>query len=205
MPNQEEIRDLILQTLDKDKEIPDVRAFVNAHPALEYKAVDGVCRSLAAVEYVKFKDVRIAYYSLTAEAQGYLEAGSPEYQFLKLVPEEGGRPLAEIQQELGKLGKLAFGKCMGQRWIKQDKKTGLVTRAVGGEVEDVVASLLRKIAEAPKLENASAVAPKQAKDLKKRKLLKDEKLMNLKVTVGPRFSTTFKKQVGDLTKEMLDG
>ena len=54
-------------------------------------------------------------------------------------------------------------------------------------------------------DNSTAVSERDLKDLKKRKLVKQVKTTSLAVTKGRRFSTTFKKQVADLTKEMLDG
>eukprot|EP00750_Incisomonas_marina_P019190 INCI3246.2.p1 GENE.INCI3246.2~~INCI3246.2.p1 ORF type:complete len:309 (-),score=56.61 INCI3246.2:1215-2141(-) len=197
------VRDGILQELEARTKIDDLRAYCEA-AGINYKLADGVVRGLSAAEYTVIKDVSKVNFALTAEALGYLEHGSPEFRFLARVPAEG-KLLTELQAECGDFARIGMAKCMMNRWIKQDKAAGTIHRAVEGDVEDKVVTLLRALHAAPADDNKNAIGAKDAKDLKKRKLLKDVKLTTIVVKKGSRFSTTFKKQVADLTKDMLDG
>ena len=203
--SMESVREVLLQALEASPqgELASLRAFCKER-GLEYKVADGVCRGLAAASYTVIKDVSKPCLNLTDEARGYLETGSPEFCFLASVPEEG-KLLKELQAEGGKMAKLGFAKCMMRRWVKQDKTTGMINRNVEGDVEDVVTNQLKAIAAAPPTDNAAVIGGKDLKDLKKRNLVKEVKITTLVVTKGPRFSTTFKKQVADLTREMLEG
>jgi len=197
------LRDQILQELEANSKIENLRVYCEAHN-VPYKLADGVCRGLAAAEYTLIKDVSKSNFNLTPEARDYLQNGSPEFRFLAAVPPEG-KLLKDLQQECGSFARLGMAKCMMRRWIKQDKATGTISRLVEGDVKDEVVEQLRAIDAAPADNNTAAVPAKIAKDLKKRKLIKDVKVTSLVVKKGPRFSTTFKKQVADLTKDMLDG
>jgi phenylalanyl-tRNA synthetase alpha chain len=171
---------------------------------INYKTADGACRRLAAAEYVLIKDNNQEYYSLTPEAMSYLENGSPEFQFLKHV-DEAGKSMGDLKSECGDFFKLGMSKCMMHRWITKDKKTGLLRRLVG-DVEDTVTDQLREIHETKIEQHVDQYrGAKHLKDLKKRKLITVSKLRSMSVVKGPRFSTNFRPQVADLTKEMLDG
>ena len=200
---QNVIRDALLKYLDSNGEIANLRDYCES-TTTEYKLADGACRALAAAQYTIIQNVSKSCLTLTQEAQDYLKDGSPEFRFLAHVPPEG-KPLAELKAECGAFGNLGFGKCMKQRWIKQDKKTGLVTRNVEGDVADEVVELLSQISAASPEANATVISSKQVRELKKRKLVKEVKLTTLIVKKGPRFSTTFRRQVADLTRDMLDG
>jgi hypothetical protein len=197
------LRQTLLDALAVDKTIADLRAFCLARPdgGLEYVLAEGCCRGLAATGYVVLQDVSTKTCVLTDEAQGYVTAGTPEFQFVQHVPAEG-RPFAELQNELGQVASLGLAKGIAARWVRQDKTTGMIHRTVpDGVIEDTVALQLRAVANG----GAGAVSDKDAGNLKKRKLLKDVKITSLVVTQGPNFSPTFRKLAGDLTKELLEG
>jgi phenylalanyl-tRNA synthetase alpha chain len=203
-PAEDALRQTLLDALATFKTIADLRSFCEAQPdgGLDYALAEGCCRGLAAAGYVVFQDVSTTTYALTEEAQGYAAAGTPEFQFVQHVPAEG-RLLTELQAELGQLAGLGLAKAMAARWIRQDKATGMIHRAVEGVIEDTIAVQLRAIATAGG--RADAVSDKDVSNLKKRKLLKDVKITSLVVKQGPNFSPTFRKLVGDLTKELLEG
>ena len=204
-PAEDAVRQTLLDFLDASKEIADLRAFCEAQAdgGLDYAQAEGICRGLAAAGYVVFQDVSTTTYALTEEAQGYASSGTPEFQFLQHVPAEG-RLLTELQAELGQLAGLGLAKGMAARWIRQDKASGMIHRAVEGDIEDTVAVQLRAIAAAGG-RVGGAVSEKDVSNLKKRKLLKDVKITSLVVKQGPNFSPTFRKLVGDLTRELLEG
>jgi hypothetical protein len=193
------LRDQILRDLDAaaSGEL-DLRQYCDGHN-VDYKAADGACRGLAAATYTTVHDQSTTTLDLAAESLAYIEHGSPECQFLALVTARGPISQADaIKEAPAAIGKLGLAGCMKNKWIKNDASGNLV-RAVEGDVVDVLVNQLRAVREGGELDAAAA------KDLKRRKLVKEVKVTTVIVRKGPGFSTTFKKQVADLTKEMLEG
>ena len=192
------LQNQILRDLDVASGELDLRRYCDSHN-VDYKAADGACRSLAAATYTTVLDQSTTTLELAAESLAYIEHGSPEYQFLALVTAHGPISQADAIKEAPiAIGKLGLAWCMKHKWIKNDANGNLV-RAVEGDVVDVLVNQLRAVREGGELDSAAA------KDLKRRKLVKQIKVATVLVRKGPGFSISFKKQVADLTKEMLEG
>ena len=79
------------------------------------------------------QDISHSRYVLTAEAQQYLEQGSPEAQVYAAVP-PAGISLAELQKQLGPIAGLGFAQAKIRKWLDLDKSRGapLIVRKVNG-------------------------------------------------------------------------
>lgn len=104
---------------------------------VDHGAVVGALKSLEVDGYLASDALSSEVWQLTAEADGYVERGSPEKQLLAAVARlgtPGGSDEAELKREVGdELLKVGLGKCMKNKWIARDKASGRysLVRAAG--------------------------------------------------------------------------
>mmetsp|Transcript_100214 Transcript_100214/g.289362 ORF Transcript_100214/g.289362 Transcript_100214/m.289362 type:complete len:505 (-) Transcript_100214:343-1857(-) len=169
---------------------------------LDHAAVVGAIKSLLADEYVQASNLSTSFYALTEEGQSILENGAQEVIVLKALNEAGKLSLPDLQAKVGKdVAKIGMGNCMKKKWVKKDG-ADLVPLKKDDEVEDEVQTQLKKLADAGFAE--SAISDKDAKDLKRRKVLNLVTRKSHKVTRGSKYAPQRVKKAADLTKEMLD-
>ena len=100
---------------------------------VDHQAAVGAAKSLEAEGYVTSTQLTIEFWTLTAEAQGYVASGSPEAQLFAAVPEGDGLDDAGLEaafpgrKEIVAIGK---GKAMQKKWIAKDKASGKYKRSV---------------------------------------------------------------------------
>lgn len=118
-----DIEQLMLHALNESGELADSGEFATRIGA-DHNAVVGTIKSLLAAEMIVTTDIDHFRYALTEEAEGYLQAGSPEAQVFHAVP-PSGLTLAELKAKLpGELGDVGFKQAMQQKWMALDKSQG---------------------------------------------------------------------------------
>lgn len=169
---------------------------------IDHTAVVGAIKSLLVDELIVVDNLSSSFYSLTAEGESILANGSQEFAVLQALEEAGAISLPELEAKVGKaIAKIGMGNCMKKKWIKKDGGN-LAPVKKTSEVTDEVQVLLKKLAEADY--SKDAITDKEAKDLKRRKILSLVTRKSYKVSRGPKYAPKRVKKSADLTKEMLD-
>ena len=172
-----------------------------AQCGVDHKKVIGLMKSLEASELITSTAHDQSKLTLTAEAETYVTAGSPEAQAFAAVPVEGCS-LAEFKAKVDKaVGEVGFKQAMQSKWLGMVKgPEPRVERKVEAVTEDPCKNFLAAIAAG----NVAAVPQKELDNLvKKRKLVKEEKWKTYGIAKGAQFALERKKQPADLTREML--
>jgi phenylalanyl-tRNA synthetase alpha chain len=186
------MEDTLLQVLaagdiDSSKEF----AFLNGY---DHNELVGAIKSLEMDEYLLPTPFELKQLVLTDEGRDYAANGSPEARVYYYVKNSGSTTQDEITAQLGDVAKIGFGHSMKLKWIVLDKATKTV-KPLAETIEDKTQSLLQQIV------NQEEV--KGVEELKKRKLIVEEKRTYFKISKGPKFQTTRQKLASDLTYEML--
>lgn len=168
----------------------------------DHAAVVGAIKSLLVDQYVTAENLETSFYTLTDEGKSILSDGSQEMAVLKVLNAAGKLSVADLQSKVGKnIAKIGMGNCMKAKWVKKDGQD-LIALKKENEVEDTVQKILQNLKEADF--RPEALSDKDAKDLKRRKLISLVKIKSFKVTRGPQYAPERVKKAADLTKEMLD-
>ena len=119
---------LLLQTLDKlpSSSSPlDSKTFAESHAFYskpdQVKVLEGAIRSLTAHELVCAEEVSHSRWCLTAEAEEYAKAGSPEAQVFRAVCArgEGGMTMSELRKTVGEnVAGVGFKQAMQAKWVR---------------------------------------------------------------------------------------
>jgi hypothetical protein len=108
----------VLTTLDKTGKIEDSAAVV-ADLKIHPKEMDAALKSLNVDDYVKLEVIELKQVELTAEGKGYLEKGTPEYQYTQALEFDQVVVKAEFDEKVGKqLAKIGFQKAMSNKWVQ---------------------------------------------------------------------------------------
>lgn len=123
------LEEIVLQELNSNESVADSWPYAESLK-VPHQEVVGVLKSLEADNYVDLENLSFSFYVLTEEAQGYLTAGSPEVQVFRAVPAEG-IAAKDLMPSLPKMVyKIGFGKCMKNKWLKNNKAEGTIERLV---------------------------------------------------------------------------
>merc|ERR1719498_572462 len=153
-----------------------------AQCGVDHKKVIGLMKSLEASELITSTAHDQSKLTLTAEAETYVTAGSPEAQAFAAVPAEGCT-LAEFKAKVDKaVGEVGFKQAMQSKWLGMVKgPEPRVERKVEAVTEDPCKNFLAAIAAG----NVAAVPQKELDNLvKKRKLVKEEKWKTYGIAKG---------------------
>uniref|UniRef100_A0A7N0T1J4 phenylalanine--tRNA ligase n=1 Tax=Kalanchoe fedtschenkoi TaxID=63787 RepID=A0A7N0T1J4_KALFE len=185
--------DAVLGYLAQNGDLADSRKFANEH-GFEHDEVVNVIKSLNGFQYVVATEYEEKNWVLTDEGKEYAAEGSPEFRLFSAVPTEGVS-LKELEAKVGPtVFKNGRTNAMKNKWLVMGKE--LVTRKVE-HVEDRVKDLLTKI---QKTESVDQVG---IDELKKRKLIAEQKLKGYSVVKGINFAPKRRKAVTSLTRENL--
>eukprot|EP00941_MAST-03F_sp_MAST-3F-sp1_P001721 g1721.t1 len=160
-------------------------------------------KRLAAEFYVVLANQQIQFWTLTKEGEKYATSGTPEFAVFNALPSAPGTITREQLEEkvTAAVAKIGVGKAMAMRtWINFDKATNSYSRKADCVTDDT-AAMLRLVRE--KNGDKECISAKDAKTLKKRKLISLVKRNFFSVKKGPSFSLKFSKAVPNLTVEML--
>lgn len=194
IPLKENGRDLtqqILDVLDEKSTFKSKEQFPNVAQIPLKAALDRLAsRSMVAYETVNTENI-----VLEKEGESIATNGSHEWIVWNAVKSAGKVAIKELGTVAGNSSKVGQGISMKNKWIR---KEGDSLVAVEQEVEDETKDLLLSVQETKSLKN-----PKLLADLKKRKLVKVEKVQTYTVTKGAKFAKEMPVEHTDLTADML--
>ncbi|KAM3436061.1 hypothetical protein MY4824_004539 [Beauveria thailandica] len=184
----------VLLALDKQSPILTAEAF----PALVSQDVKAALDRLGSRSMITYSTIEREEAVLEPEAEQIAEHGSHEARvFEALRKAMDGLSVQELEAAIGdkNVTKLGQGKAFREKWISKNKDGKLV--ATADSIQDVTQTQLRKIKE------TRTGDAKTLTDLKKRKLIKMQKIISFKVEKGPKFALEIHKEETDLTSDMI--
>ncbi|OAA35335.1 phenylalanyl-tRNA synthetase alpha chain [Beauveria brongniartii RCEF 3172] len=184
----------VLLALDKQSPILTAEAF----PALASQDVKAALDRLGSRSMITYSTIEREEAVLEPEAEQIAEHGSHEARvFEALRKAMDGLSVQELEAAIGdkNVTKLGQGKAFREKWIAKNKDGKLV--ATADSIQDVTQTQLQKIKE------TRTGDAKTLTDLKKRKLIKMQKIISFKVEKGPKFALEIQKEETDLTSDMI--
>ena len=158
------------------------------------KDVKAALDSLLSKEYVTYTTETTLVSKLTEEGTEIAKNGSHEYRLYSLVKSKGGNALLdelELPKQVLQIGK---AKALTAKWLRMDGKQLVVCQNdAKDEIGEYCTQLLKDL----------EISSEAIKQLKKRKLITQEKVTHYIVSKGSHFSTTIKQFETDLTMDLL--
>ncbi|KAL3961982.1 hypothetical protein ACCO45_003505 [Purpureocillium lilacinum] len=184
----------ILLALSKASPIQTADAF----PDAQFQDVKAALDRLGSRSMITYETIEREEALLEPEAEQIAEHGSHEarvFEALKQAME--GLTVQELEKAIGdkNVTKLGQGKAFREKWISKSKDGKLV--ATADSIQDVTRAQLQKIKET-RTGDAKVIA-----DLKKRKLIRMQKIITFKADKGPKFALEIQKEETDLTADMI--
>ncbi|KAK4137254.1 hypothetical protein BT67DRAFT_371318 [Trichocladium antarcticum] len=183
----------ILQALSKTDPISSTETF----PRVPFESIKAALDRLASRSMVTYEQVEREEAFLEPEAEDVVNHGSYEARVFEAVRKAmDGLSIQDLEGAIGDktVTKLGQGKAFKEKWIKKD---GPKLVALVDTINDVTRDQLRVIQE-KRTHDAKIIT-----DLKKRKLLKMQKIISFRISKGPKFALEMVKEETDLTAEML--
>lgn len=171
---------------------------VNELEAFDANTLHSSLTSLWAKEMITFSKIELESWSLTSEAQSFVDEGAtPEIKVVKAVLDSLALlSLDDVKAQLGPQGILGQGKAFKNKWLSKDGNN--LVANVSELPEDVVLSQLKEISSSGSLANKKDLA-----ELKKRKLVTLTKVVGYKVEKAPKFALLIKEYETDITADMV--
>ncbi|KAF4627111.1 hypothetical protein G7Y89_g11048 [Cudoniella acicularis] len=185
----------ILQALSQNESILTSEVF----PSYKSTDVKGALDRLGSRLMVTYETIDREEAILEAEAVEIAASGSHEARvFDALRKAMDGLTVLELEEAVGdkNVVKVGQGKAFKSKWIAKGKEGRLV--ASTDSIQDVTREQLQTIQK-----TRTHPDPKVITDLKKRKLVKMQKVISFKVQKGPKFALEIVKEETDLTADML--
>ena len=163
--------------------------------------MDAALKSLNVDDYVKLEVIELKQVELTAEGKGYLEKGTPEYQYTQALEFDQEVVKAEFDEKVGKqLAKIGFQKAMSNKWVQLCGEGKKNVKRVVQDIVDGDKSVLQQFSDNVNLDDHD----KKVVDMfKKRKLIQQSTLKSYRVTKGENFAPVKEKLEMNLTADML--
>ncbi|KAK3295818.1 tRNA synthetases class II core domain (F)-domain-containing protein [Chaetomium fimeti] len=183
----------VLQALSKSDPISSTEAF----PDIPFESIKAALDRLASRSMVTYEQVEREEAFLEPEAEIIVSHGSHEARVFEAVRQAvDGLSIQDLEGQIGDktVTKLGQGKAFKEKWIKKD---GAKLIALVESIDDVTRDQLKVIQE-NRTHDAKIVA-----DLKKRKLLRMQKIISFRISKGTKFALELVKEETDLTAEML--
>lgn len=199
------IEDFVLAYLhDQAPEIADSLDFASQHH-IDHASMVGVCTSLFGYELVLMAAQSTQYWVVTEEALKYVQKGTPEFQVLRHVGAEGIhfdqlRQLCSESMGGADVAALGISQAMRKKLIAK-AKDGQVTRTVPEDAVDSIVNALQAV----QAGQGDAVEAALIKEMKDRKMIKQETRKSYKLSKGAKFARVREKPETDLTTELLRG
>jgi len=191
-----QLEQLVLSAINSNGSIADTSAWLEQqHKSGQREMLVGVLKSLESDNYVTSTPIESKEWRATAEAQSYVEKGSPEAQLFNAIPKEG-LTLADAEAKLtSAVVKVAMGTAVKSKWIvaKKDGANTVLTRIVDS-IQDTVRQ---------QLSNLASLDAATLEGLKKRKLVEQIKIVSYTVNKGPKFALQRAKKATDIDEQML--
>ncbi|KAK0674204.1 putative phenylalanyl-tRNA synthetase alpha chain [Cercophora samala] len=183
----------ILHALSQKDNINSTEAF----PQIPFESIKAALDRLASRSMVKYEQIEREEAFLEPEAEVIVSHGSHEARVFDAVHKAlEGLSIQDLEKEIGDktVTKLGQGKAFKEKWIKKD---GSKLVALVDSINDITRDQLKVIKET-KTHDAKIIA-----DLKKRKLLKLQKVISFTIHKAEKFALEMVKEETDLTAEML--
>ncbi|KAF3803477.1 Phenylalanine--tRNA ligase alpha subunit [Colletotrichum siamense] len=167
-------------------------------PEFQFADLKAALDRLASRSMVKYESIEREEAVLEAEGKQIAEHGSHEARVFEAVRKAlEGLTIQELEAAIGdkNVTKLGQGKAFKNKWVKKEATGKLV--ATTESIQDETQAQLKEIQE--KHTHDSKVIT----DLKKRKLIKTQKVITFKIQKGPEFALEIKKEETDLTADMI--
>ncbi|KAF5674000.1 phenylalanyl-trna synthetase alpha chain [Fusarium heterosporum] len=184
----------ILQALSEKSPLLSSEAF----PAIAFQDIKAALDRLASRSMITYETIDREEAILEPEAEQIAEHGSHEARvFEALRNAVEGLSIQDLEKAIGDktVTKVGQGKAFKEKWIKKSDDGKLV--ATAESIEDVTRAQLQKIKETRTHE------PKILTDLRKRKLIKLQKIISFKIEKGSKFALEIQKEETDLTADMI--
>ncbi|KAJ2971658.1 hypothetical protein NQ176_g7579 [Zarea fungicola] len=195
MASSSDLTSQVLQALSQQSPILTAEAF----PALASQDVKAALDRLSSRSMITYETIEREEVVLEPEAEQIAKHGSHEARvFEALRKAVDGLSIQELESAIGdkNVTKLGQGKAFREKWIAKSKD-GKKLVATADSIQDVTRTQLQKIKE-DRGGDAKIIA-----DLKKRKLIKMQKIISFKAEKGPKFALEITKEETDLTSDML--
>ncbi|KAK4115296.1 hypothetical protein N656DRAFT_787828 [Canariomyces notabilis] len=166
-------------------------------PQVPFESIKAALDRLASRSMVTYEQVEREEATLEPEAEVIVSHGSHEARVFEAVREAlDGLSIQDLESKVGDktVTKVGQGKAFKEKWIKKD---GNRLVALVDSINDVTRDQLRVIQE------TRTHDPKILADLKKRKLLKMQKVISFTISKGPKYALEMIKEETDLTAETL--
>ncbi|KAL2271537.1 hypothetical protein VTJ83DRAFT_908 [Remersonia thermophila] len=183
----------VLQALSKSDPISSTDAF----PDVPFETLKAALDRLASRSMVAYEQVEREEAFLEPEAETIVAHGSHEARVFEAVRQAlDGLSIQDLESKIGdkNVTKIGQGKAFKEKWIKKD---GAKLVALVDTITDVTRDQLKVIQE------TRTHDPKIIADLKKRKLLRMQKVISFRIAKGSKFALEMVKEETDLTAEML--
>ncbi|KAK1690709.1 tRNA synthetase class II core domain-containing protein [Colletotrichum godetiae] len=167
-------------------------------PEFHFTDVKAALDRLGSRSMVTYESIDREEAILEAEGKQIAEHGSHEARVFEAVRKAlEGLTVQELEAAVGDkdVTKNGRGKAFKEKWITKNGDGKFVANA--DSIQDVVQAQLKQILETKTHE------PKVITDLKKRKLIKTQKVIAYKIQKGPEFALEIKKEETDLTADMI--
>ncbi|TDZ12828.1 Phenylalanine--tRNA ligase alpha subunit [Colletotrichum spinosum] len=184
----------ILLALSKKDPILSAEHF----PEFQFVDIKAALDRLASRSMVTYKSIDREEAILEPEGQQQAEHGSHEARVFEAVRQAmEGLTIQELESAIGdkNVTKLGQGKAFKNKWVKKEASGKLV--ATADAIKDDTQAQLKQIRDTKTHE------PSVITDLKKRKLIKTQKIITFKIQKGPEFALEIKKEETDLTADMI--
>ncbi|KAF2971477.1 hypothetical protein GQX73_g2056 [Xylaria multiplex] len=185
----------ILHALDAAAPLLSTETF----PASNFTDLKAALDRLSSRRMIEYETIQREEVHLEAEGELIAANGSHEARvFEALRAAVDGLTIQELEKTIGdkNISKLGQGKAFKDKWITKTKDGKL--KAVPDSIHDAAREQLLSV------KTTRAISdPKVLADLKKRKLVRVQKVVAFKIDKGPSFALEIPDEATDLTAEML--
>ncbi|KAK5654980.1 hypothetical protein OQA88_6739 [Cercophora sp. LCS_1] len=185
----------VLQALSKTDPILSTEAF----PQVAFVDIKAALDRLASRDMVKYETIEKEDAILEAEGEQIAANGSHEARVFEALRQAvEGLTVQELEKVIGDktVTKVGQSKAFKEKWISRTKDGKFKTAT--DSIQDITKEQVLTIKETRTHPDAKVLA-----DLKKRKLVKMQKVISFKIQKGPKFALEIAKEETDLTADMI--
>ncbi|OTA51920.1 putative phenylalanine--tRNA ligase beta chain [Hypoxylon sp. EC38] len=185
----------ILQALDQSSPLLSAEAF----PTAGFVEVKAALDRLASRDMVTYDTIEREEAILEPEGEQIAANGSHEARvFEALRTAVDGLTLQDLEKTIGdkNIVKIGQGKAFKEKWISKTKDGKF--KAAIDSIRDVTKEQMQAIKETRTYPDTKLLA-----DLKKRKLIRMQKIISFRIHKGPKFALKIPEEATDLTADMI--
>ncbi|KAK0731714.1 phenylalanyl-tRNA synthetase alpha chain [Lasiosphaeris hirsuta] len=185
----------VLQALDKTEPLVSVDAF----PATPFVDIKAALDRLKSRDMVRYDTIERQEALLELEGEEIAANGSHEARVFEAVQKAmEGLSVRELEETIGdkNVVKIGQGKAFKEKWISKTKDGKF--KAIAESIKDVTRGQLETIKTTRTHPDTKTLA-----DLKKRKLIRMQKVISFKIHKGNKFALEIPDEATDLTADMI--